>query len=141
MNKLQITLDRDITSTDKPIDLNIGIEQLTDFIDLYFSSIEIYLKAQTDGSINLSDLYLLGPFSLTLIEALTGADTILSEAKDLNNDEIEVLLLIANNYQLGSNARKYKQILKMFLLSFQTFTVFTNWKCFAEILFAEKQKV
>ena len=126
MKTLNITLDKDLSNSPKPINLNIGIEELSDFIDLYFSAVETYLKAQADDKIEISDLALLGSFTLNLFAALTDSDVALAEAKDLTDAEITVLIAFADNYKLGSDVLKYQQLLKVALTGFQTFTVFTN---------------
>ena len=87
---------------------------------------ETYLKAKADDKIEISDLALLGSFTLNLFAALTDSDVALAEAKDLTDEEITVLLAFADNYQLGSDVLKYQQLLKVVLTGFQTFTVFTN---------------
>ena len=125
MKTLSITLDKDLSNNPKPINLNLGVDELSDFVDLYFSAIETYLKAQADDKIDLSDLALLGSFTMNLISALTESDIALAEAKDLSDDEITLLLEFAVNYQLGPDVLKYQQLLKIVLTGFQTFTVFT----------------
>ena len=126
MKTLPITLVKDNSNSPKPINLNLGVEELSDFIDLYFSAVETYLKAQSDDKIDIQDLALLGSFTLNLFAALTDSDVALAEAKDLTDAEITILLAFAENYQLGSDVLKYQQLLKVVLTGFQTFTVFTN---------------
>jgi len=126
MKTLAITLDKDLSNSPKPINLNLGVEELSDFVDLFFSAVETYLKAKADDKIEISDLALLGSFTLNLFAALTDSDVALAEAKDLTDEEITVLLAFADNYQLGSDVMKYQQLLKVVLTGFQTFTVFTT---------------
>ena len=125
MKTLPITLVKDNSNSPKPINLNLGVEELSDFVDLFFSAVETYLKAKADDKIDLQDLALLGSFTLNLFAALTDSDVALAEAKDLTDPEITILLAFADNYQLGTDVNKYKQILKIVLTGFQTFTVFT----------------
>ena len=126
MKTLSITLDKDLSNNPKPVNLNLGVEELSVFVDLYYSAVETYLKAQADDMIDVTDLALLGSFTMNLISALTGSETALAEAKDLNDDEITVLIDFSVNYQLGPDVLKYQQLLKIVLTGFQTFTVFTN---------------
>ena len=70
MKTLNITLDKDLSNNPKPINVNLGVDELSDFVDLYFSAIETYLKAQADDKIDLSDLALLGSFTMNLMEGL-----------------------------------------------------------------------
>ena len=82
MKTLSITLDKDLSNNPKPVNLNLGVEELSDFVDLYYSAVETYLKANGDDKIDVSALALLGSFTMNLISALTSSDTALAEAKD-----------------------------------------------------------
>ncbi len=108
---------------DKP-DL-LGTEELEDFIDLLYSGMEAYEKAREDGMISISDIVLLGSFSVNLFAAVNGASAALSEAMDLTDEEILDLVDKSDSFELGNNCPKYRQLVKELLFKFQTFSLFS----------------
>jgi len=100
-----------------------GVTELSDFVDLYFTVIEIWLKAKADGSINLNDLALLGSFAISLTSALSGSAQAASEAGDLTDEEIVSLVARGDKFALGEYAPAAMQIAKEVLYKFQTWSV------------------
>jgi|GEM_PF-1192081 len=108
---------------DTPV-LTIGVSELRDAAALFFSGYEAYIKASSDGSVNMSDLQYLIPVAMAIVPAFSGATQIPSELKALTDDQIKTLLLVADDYQLGAHAQRAKQVFKTLLTLAQTYFVF-----------------
>jgi hypothetical protein len=104
--------------------ITIGVSETKDAAALFFKMYESYLKASEDGVVNFSDLqYLLGP-AMLLIPAFSGASQIVNELAALTDEQIKVLLLVADEYELGEHAQRAKQVFKSILTLAQTYFVF-----------------
>jgi|GEM_PF-1641898 len=114
-----------INMPDQPT-LPIGVSELKDVAEFYFATFEAYINASSDGNIGTADLqYLLKP-AMLLIPAFSGASTIPNELANLTDDQINVLLLTANEYQLGGYAQRAKQTFKAILVLAQTYFIYAN---------------
>jgi hypothetical protein len=102
----------------------IGVTELKDVAALYFSLYEAYLKASADNTVNMSDIQYLLPPAMALVPAFSGATQIINELKSLTDDQIKVLLLVSDDYQLGAHAQRAKQVFKTILTLAQTYFVF-----------------
>lgn len=115
----------DLVKVNLPQDVNLyGTEELEDFVHLFYSAFEAYEKALADSRLELNDLLLLGNVVVNLISALNGANSALHEAFDLTDSEIVELVNLSNNFNLGDNSNRYRQIVKEALLKLQTISVF-----------------
>jgi hypothetical protein len=108
---------------DMPV-VTIGVSELKDVAALYFCIYEAYLKASADNEVNMSDIQYLLPPAMALVPAFSGATQIINELKSLTDDQIKTLLLVAEDYQLGSHAQRAKQVFKTILTLAQTYFVF-----------------
>lgn len=100
----------------------IGVEQLKDVVVTFFDLCELIEKKIQGQPITL--LGVIGEIIPGLLPAILGAETIPAEASDLQDDEIATLVAVGDAAQLGDNAPKYKQALKMLLFAIQTVFVF-----------------
>ncbi|GJQ63518.1 MAG: hypothetical protein SCALA702_25710 [Melioribacteraceae bacterium] len=115
----------DLVKVNLPQDVNLyGTEELEDFIHLFYSAFEAYEKALADSRLELNDLLLLGNVVVNLISALNGANSALHEGLDLTDEEISELVNLSENFNLGDNSNRYRQIVKEALLKLQTISVF-----------------
>lgn len=104
----------------------IGVSETRDAAALFFKMYESYLKASDDGAVNFTDLqYLLGP-AMLLIPAFSGANNIVYELAALTDDQVKSLLLLADEYELGSHAQRAKQVFKTILTLAQTYFIFNS---------------
>ena len=100
----------------------IGVEELTDVVHTYFDVCELIEKKNEGQPITL--LGVVGEIGPGLLPAIMGGEMIPAEAKDLQDGEIDLLVSFGESHQLGENAPKYKQVLKMLLFAVQTIFVF-----------------
>ena len=132
MSEIKLVVDTPEKLTEKlnnfvnDVNLNLPTDELEDFTELFFSGIETYEKAMADGTITIEDAFLLNKVTFALFAAFSGANMSLAQALDLTDTEILAQVKLGDNYQLGSNADKYKQTWKELLYKFQTYSVFTK---------------
>jgi hypothetical protein len=104
--------------------VTIGVSETRDAAALFFQMYESYLKASADGQVNFSDIkYLLAP-AMLLIPAFSGASQIIPELKSLTDEQVQSLLLVADEYELGDHAQRAKQAFKTLLTLAQTYFIF-----------------
>lgn len=100
----------------------IGVEQLKDVVVTFFDLCELIEKKIQGQPITV--IGVISDVLPGLLPAILGAETIPAEASDLQDDEIAELVAIGDNAQLGDNAPKYKQVLKLLLIAIQTIFIF-----------------
>lgn len=100
----------------------IGVEQLKDVVVTFFDLCELIEKKIQGQPITV--IGVISDVLPGLLPAILGAETIPAEASDLQDDEISELVAIGDNAQLGDNAPKYKQVLKLLLIAIQTIFIF-----------------
>lgn len=102
----------------------IGVDELKDIVYLFYDLCE--LNEKRIGGQSLSIIELLGKILPGILPAIIGIDKVPIEASDLQDDEIKLLVDLANNYELGDNAYKYQQIIKIILVGIQSVYVFKS---------------
>lgn len=100
----------------------IGVDELSDVVATFFDLCELIEKKIEGQPITL--LGVIGEVVPGLLPAILGAEVIPAEASDLQDEEITFLVSKGDTAQLGDNAPKYKQVLKMLLYAIQTVFVF-----------------
>lgn len=100
----------------------IGVDELTDVVKTYFDVCTLVEQKLEGQPITL--LNVIGQVFPGLLPSILGGELIPAEAQDLQDEEIAELVAIGDGYQLGDNAPKYKQVLKMLLFAVQTIFVF-----------------
>lgn len=100
----------------------IGVEQLKDVVVTFFDLCELIEKKIQGQPITI--IGVISDVLPGLLPAILGAETIPAEASDLQDEEITELVAIGDNAQLGDNAPKYKQVLKLLLIAIQTIFIF-----------------
>lgn len=96
----------------------LGTNEIADIVDAVYESFE-----ELKDGFQVTDLIDLGNAA---IKAYTGNKIALSQAFDLQDDEIVVLIDRSNNFELAESAQEARQIVKLVLVVFQTYSVFTN---------------
>ena len=120
---IPVSVQKIVNVPDAPV-VTIGVSETRDVAALFFQMYESYIKASADGQVNISDLkYLLAP-AMLLIPAFSGASQIIPELKSLTDEQIQSLLLVADEYELGEHAQRAKQAFKTLLIMAQTYFVF-----------------
>lgn len=102
------------------VTINLPVDDLGDLIKVFYKGVETYLKAMANGSITKDDLIHLLPLLMVFPEALTGANNIIPQAKDLTDEEIASLVALSENYELGEFAPKARGLVKLLLVGSQT---------------------
>jgi len=115
----------ELVKVNSPEGVNLyGTDEIDDIVHLLYSAFEAYEKAIESNGIGLDDLVLMGSVVMNIIDALNGVNTAIAEALDLTDNEIAALVDLSANFVLGDRAQKYRQIVKEFLMKFQTVGVF-----------------
>ena len=100
----------------------IGVDELTDVAKTYFDLCELIEKKIQGEPITV--IGVISDVLPGLLPAILGGELIPAEASDLQDEEIALLVAAGNNAELGNNAPKYKQVLKMLLFGIQTVFIF-----------------
>ncbi len=70
----------------------VGTKELTDVVDLGVAAVNVAIRAEADGSIDISDLYLVLQLIPNIGPALDGISLVPAELKDLSAAEADVLV-------------------------------------------------
>lgn len=100
----------------------IGVDELKDVVNTFFDLCELIEKKISGQPITL--LGIIGEVIPGLLPTFLGGELIPAEASDLQDDEVLQLVSLGDAANLGENAPKYKQVLKMLLFAIQTIFVF-----------------
>lgn len=102
----------------------LGVDELTDVVNLVFDGCEIIEKSSSGEAQNFLTIFsALGP---AMIPAFMGIQQVGAEAQDLQDEEILTLVDLGDGHQLGVNALKYKQVVKALLFAVQTYFTFST---------------
>lgn len=112
-NKKEVIMNP-VEEPKKPV-IEIGIEETTDVVKFGISLTNAIVKAKEDGKINLLDLALLVSPLTKLFPAISGIDKVPAEIADINDEELNVLILLAMN-ELEIDNTSAKEIIKQSLV-------------------------
>jgi hypothetical protein len=101
-----------------------GTKELDEIVDLAYEVCE-EIEARNEGQ-SVSVVDLLGELGMPLVKAVSGVQGVAAEAKDLNDEEVLASVNRGDNFQLGENALKYKQAVKLLLFGVQSVFVFKS---------------
>lgn len=96
-----------------------GIDSLENFVEIYYKAWKT--GANFEG---FNVLTVITTFSLPFLSAITSVKNIPAEILDLQDDEIATLVNISSEYELGDQEVKARQVLKLILTGFQTYSAF-----------------
>ncbi len=101
----------------------VGIEELEDFVDLYY---EVCEELEKDSDNKPGIFTMLKELGKPFVVAYDGFKVAWMEAHYLEDEEISSLVKRSSNFNLGDNAVRYSQVLKLVLVGFQTYAEFTK---------------
>lgn len=99
-----------------------GVDELSDVVNTFYDLCEL-LERKFQGQ-KLTVMMIITEIAPGLLPAFLGGELIPAEASDLQDEEITTLVSLGASHQLGENAVKYQQVLKMLLYATQTIFVF-----------------
>ncbi|HYX06833.1 MAG TPA: hypothetical protein VE912_08890 [Bacteroidales bacterium] len=101
-----------------------GTKEIDEVVDLAYEVCE-EIEATKEGE-PLSVIDLLGELGMPLVKAVSGVKGVSAEAADLKDEEVLASVNRGDNFQLGDNALKYKQAVKLLLFGVQSVFVFKS---------------
>ena len=96
----------------------LGTNEIEDFVNAIYEGFE-----ELKDGFQITDLIDLGNAA---IKAYVNNEIALAQAKDLQDDEIVKLVDLSNNFELAESAQEARQIVKLLLVGFQTYSVFAH---------------
>lgn len=99
----------------------LGIDNLISFADTYYRTCQ---TSEADKRGEKFDINTVFEFVPDLYTSFNGFDLAMDEAKELSNQEIEILIERSDKFELGENRAVYKHILGLVLIGIQSGDMF-----------------
>lgn len=102
-----------------------GTEDLEDFVRLFFVSWTTIRRVAGAQGFSLA-IQIAEALILPVLQAIGGVGASAAQIMDLQDEEIAELVALGDGYELGADAVKAKQTIKLILTAVQTYSVFVK---------------